>query len=142
MSKTTQTLLLLSVSILFIAPGASAVCPGICGDCNGDGMITIADSLTASQIVQGLIPLPAPGEAACCDVDDDARITRIDGLIIAQAALSLSTQLTCRAHEPTTLVEGAAQLCVVDTADTGWTFIVDTTDPAERSRRKPFTVSV
>jgi hypothetical protein len=56
--------------------------PEVCGDVNGDGVVTTADAVIALEIAAG-------GSAsldAATDVDGDGMVTSLDALMILQAA--------------------------------------------------------
>ena len=56
---------------------------GICGDVDGDGVVTAADALLIQQHLAGLITL-TPDQLARADVDGDGVVTAIDSLLILQ----------------------------------------------------------
>jgi hypothetical protein len=66
----------------------------LCGDCNGDGAITILDSLAAARHAVALVVLTGV-QFASCDVDRDGDVDVLDSLRVAQAAAGLSVTLTC-----------------------------------------------
>jgi len=64
----------------WIAGGESEVC----GDVNGDGVVTAADAVIALEIAAGSRPFDA-----AADVDDGGVVTSLDALIILQVAAGL-----------------------------------------------------
>jgi hypothetical protein len=56
--------------------------PDICGDVNGDGVVTAADAVIALEIAAGSRPFDA-----AADVDGDGVVTSLDALMILQAAV-------------------------------------------------------
>jgi hypothetical protein len=65
-----------------------------CGDCNGDGGITIMDALLAAQHAVALIELDADPYRQC-DVDRSTVITALDAMMIARAAAGMPATLNC-----------------------------------------------
>jgi hypothetical protein len=71
-----------------------------CGDCNGDGVISILDALAAAQHGVGSIVL-APAAFSNCNVtgllepDPGAVVSILDALAIAQVSAGLSIPLAC-----------------------------------------------
>lgn len=63
-----------------IAGGESEVC----GDVNGDGVVTAADAVIALEIAAGSRPFDA-----AADVDGDGVVTSLDAMMILQAAAGL-----------------------------------------------------
>jgi hypothetical protein len=61
-----------------IAGGESEVC----GDLNGDGVVTAADAVIALEIAAGSRPFDS-----AADVDGDGMVTSLDALMILQAAV-------------------------------------------------------
>ena len=73
----------------------SALCTGICGDCNESGTgPDILDALVGAQLAAGLV-MPTTQQVGCCDVNSDGTITVIDALVMAQGAAGLAVTLTC-----------------------------------------------
>lgn len=66
----------------------------LCGDCNGDGAVTILDALAAAQSAVGTRTL-TPMQFASCDVDMDGDVDILDALLIAQVSAGLPVMLTC-----------------------------------------------
>lgn len=95
---------------------SAAVPAQICGDCDGDQVLSIIDALRAAQIGAALIT-PTPADLAVCDVDSDTDIDVLDALRMAQAAAQLPVPLTCA---------GAAPSCsVVSPAGGAWAGDID-----------------
>ena len=57
---------------------------GVCGDVNGDGVVTAADAVIALEIAADSRPFDA-----AADVDDDGVVTLLDAMMILQAAAGL-----------------------------------------------------
>ena len=82
---------LLSVWILF-APGTSMA--ALCGDCDHDGAITIADALLVAQ--HATSPFLTGPQLLECDVNRSGGVTIVDALLLAQTAAGLmTTPLAC-----------------------------------------------
>jgi hypothetical protein len=65
----------------------------VCGDANGDGVVTIVDALFISQLTVDLrSTLPCPNVA---DMDGDGSVTIVDALFISQYTVNLRTSLSC-----------------------------------------------
>lgn len=56
----------------------------VCGDVNGDGVVTAADAVIALEIAAGSRPFDA-----AADVDGDGVVTSLDAMMILQAAAGL-----------------------------------------------------
>lgn len=74
--------------------GGVTGCTGLCGDCNGDGMVNVLDALLAAQTGAGSA-MPPAGSSACCDVDTSTSVTILDALLVAQFAAGLPVILSC-----------------------------------------------
>jgi len=73
----------------------TALCQGICGDCNLDANgPDIIDALTAAQIA-ALLVTPTQAQEGCCDCNADTNVDILDALLMAQAAALLPVTLTC-----------------------------------------------
>jgi hypothetical protein len=71
-----------------------------CGDCNGDGMVTILDALVAAQHSAALITLTGVDFSNCnvvgaLEPDPSAEVSILDALTLAQAAAGLPAALVC-----------------------------------------------
>jgi hypothetical protein len=66
----------------------------LCGDCTGDGVISILDALAAAQHAVLVIMLMGT-EFNNCDVDADMDVDILDALLIAQVASGQPTALVC-----------------------------------------------
>lgn len=85
----------------------SSVNAQICGDCNGDGSVTVLDALVAAQVAAGFDTSRYPGMSLeACDVAAPQRvcsgpacsppvITILDALRIAQWSLGIGAPLLC-----------------------------------------------
>ena len=76
--------------------------PLICGDCNGDGRVTVLDSLYASQHEQGLRKLASPNYESCNVMgisggiaDPGATVDSLDAQEISNYAVGLVSHLNC-----------------------------------------------
>jgi hypothetical protein len=83
--------------LTLLAPLAGAQM--ICGDCDGNGAITVLDALVAAQIAAG-ITTPTPVQQALCDVQGDIDVDVVDALRLAQEAAGLTPGLTCPDTRP------------------------------------------
>lgn len=75
-------LILSLVVAIRLAPAASAICPG---DCDGDGTVTVAETVLSVRIALALAP---PDECPRADTDGDSRITIAELIRVVKAALS------------------------------------------------------
>jgi len=72
----------------------------VCGDCTGDGVVSILDALTAAQHSASLITLTG-AEFSNCNVtgllepDPAAAVTVLDALTLAQFAAGIGASLVC-----------------------------------------------
>ena len=66
----------------------------LCGDCDGDGSVTILDALAAAHHGAGIITLVGQ-QFTDCDVNSTAQVDVLDALILAQAAAGLGVTLNC-----------------------------------------------
>jgi hypothetical protein len=66
----------------------------LCGDCTGDGAITILDALAGARHAVAIVVLTGVAFASC-DVDRDGDVDVLDSLRVAQAAVGLSVTLIC-----------------------------------------------
>jgi len=74
--------------------------PTTCGDCNGDGLVTILDALVAAQHAAGLTMLTGLDFTNCnviglVEPDPGAMVDILDALTIAQSAAGLAVTLMC-----------------------------------------------
>jgi hypothetical protein len=72
----------------------------VCGDCNGDGVVSILDALTAAQHSAALIVLVGVDFTNCnvtgaVEPDPAAAVTILDALSLAQSAAGLPVALVC-----------------------------------------------
>jgi hypothetical protein len=72
----------------------------LCGDCNGDGQISIVDALTAAQHSAGLITLTGDDFTNCnvlglLEPDPGAEVDILDALNLARSAAGLGVTLAC-----------------------------------------------
>lgn len=84
----------LAVLVLTLASTAHADPLPICGDCNEDTVVTVADALLALQAAAGLTTLSATA-APICDVDLNGGASAADGLLIAQFSAGTLADLSC-----------------------------------------------
>lgn len=70
----------------------TATFSGVCGDCNGDGLVNILDALLGAQTAASIATPPDPAK---CDVDASGTVSVIDALLMAQEAAGLSVSLNC-----------------------------------------------
>jgi hypothetical protein len=84
--RSTNTL----IALLVLTGGAGAVC----GDCTGDGTVSVLDALAAAQHAAGVITLPG-AQLLDCDVDSDGSVQVLDALRVAQSAAGIPVTLTC-----------------------------------------------
>ena len=66
----------------------------LCGDCNGDGIVSILDALMGARHAVTLVVLTGI-QFASCDVEQDGDVDILDALAIAQVSTGLSVTLTC-----------------------------------------------
>jgi hypothetical protein len=66
--------------------------PGLCGDPNASGTITVSDGV---QVLEASADLPSECTPAVCDVDGNGAITVTDGVLVLRAAAGLDTTLAC-----------------------------------------------
>jgi hypothetical protein len=74
---------------LIVAPTPT---PGICGDADGNGVITVSDGVQVLRAAAGLSSTCTP---ARCDVDGNGEITVTDGVATLRVAAGLSTPRAC-----------------------------------------------
>jgi hypothetical protein len=72
----------------------------LCGDCNGDGFVTILDALTAAQHSAAIITLTGTDFTNCnvigaVEPDPAAAVDILDALTLAQSAAGLPVMLVC-----------------------------------------------
>jgi hypothetical protein len=66
--------------------------PGVCGDADGSGSVTVTDGVQTLRAAAGLSSACTP---ARCDVNDSGDVTVTDGVQVLRAAAGLSGSLTC-----------------------------------------------
>jgi hypothetical protein len=71
------------------------MCQVACGDCNGDGVVSVLDSLEAARHAVGVTILSGD-DFRRCDVDSDWSVDILDALRISQEAAGLAPGLSCR----------------------------------------------
>jgi hypothetical protein len=72
----------------------------LCGDCNGDGVVSIVDALTAAQHAAGLSLLSGTAFSSCnvlglLEPDPGAEVNILDALALAQSVAGLGVVLSC-----------------------------------------------
>jgi hypothetical protein len=74
--------------------------PDLCGDCDGDGVVTVLDALVGAQHAVGLVTLTGIRFSACnvtgaVEPDQAAAIDVLDALTIARSVVGLGVVLSC-----------------------------------------------
>ena len=67
--------------------------PGVCGDANDSGSVTVTDGV---QVLDAAADLASDCTLAVCDVDGNGAITVTDGVLVLRAAADLEPALHCR----------------------------------------------
>ena len=67
----------------------------MCGDVNGDRVVSMLDALFDARIANKLI-IPNPMQSVCGDVNSDGAINVLDALLIARYSSRLPVTLRCR----------------------------------------------
>ena len=90
-AETTSTGYRTTLYVLCTGSGCQVI---VCGDCNGDGTLSILDALIAAQ--HGVGALILVGQAFdSCNVDGDMDVDVLDALLLAQGASGLPVSLVC-----------------------------------------------
>lgn len=87
--------LLFFIPLLFVSISNFAYSTPICGDADGDGVITILDALTAAQLSVGNPGYLTPSYCLA-DIDNSGTFTIIDSLRIAQQAIGYQGSFQCQ----------------------------------------------
>jgi hypothetical protein len=83
------------------APGSNATAtaptpvstPGLCGDANESGAVTVSDGV---EVLLAAAGLPSECSTAVCDVDASGAVTVTDGVLVLRDAAGLGSGLDCR----------------------------------------------
>lgn len=77
-----------AIGLLMLILTPAAALASICGDCDGNGRITILDALVAAQHASGVITITGP-RLLSCDADASGAVDILDALAIAAEAAGL-----------------------------------------------------
>lgn len=114
-----------SAVVVAAATSAQAGCATECGDCNGDGVVTLADAVYMDDVIGGVVNPPRYPISSCCDIDEDGRITIIDADLIRDIVGGKAPELECP-EVPLDPVSGAVQACIEGSSDgMPWVFEVE-----------------
>jgi len=80
---------LVPVMVLLLAVASAGWC-GICGDCNGDGDVDVADAVLVLRAAAGLSSLDAE-QSARCDADGDGKLETAEALDVLRLAVGLGS---------------------------------------------------
>ena len=75
----------------------SSLCFAVCGDCDGDGSVTVLDALEASRQASGITTATVSCDVAppVAQEGDIPVVDILDALLIAQAAVGMPVVLVC-----------------------------------------------